>query len=493
MSFQSGGDIPWSVSHNAGRDEDLAFYIKAQGRPHPAPSLIKFGGDLRSREHPGYRFDLARNWALVESLLSHPTIPVQWIFVSKPLREALLGQARRAGASGALLSRADLVLRQPTDSLSHADHFHVRIYCSREDRLGGCQNRGPVRAGVDDHAKAVAARIRLLLPGLADPKAKIRAQVIEALVRLDARREALHLARALRTETEPSNQETILAVLTKWEVAGPELLAEMGRFLERKDLTPRAPLRQAYAMLGRHRGPQLLSLVERGLRSDRELARTRREPASSEAELAAHLALALQSRRLVPALIDALDSPKGAVRQAAIEAIRRITNHSFGLRWTGALPPSRRKLQIERWAQFWEQQGRLSREALVIRGFRQIRRSWKGTGDKETIRFLVGLTRGSDHLAHNANWLLGRQAEVPAARAARSPAERHAAWQRWFHARFPPPRPKRRRVARASGARRALAARRRSPQVLPPPQKRSSPLVRTPPRKRSSPPVRAPR
>ncbi len=70
---------------------------------------------------PDYRFDLARNWTLVEALLSHPFIQVQWIFVAKPVREALLAYARRSGMSAALFQRADQALRQPTDSLSHDD------------------------------------------------------------------------------------------------------------------------------------------------------------------------------------------------------------------------------------------------------------------------------------------------------------------------------------------------------------------------------------
>ena len=43
----------------AGRDGDLAFYVRRRGRPALVPSLVKFGASLRSIHPRGYRFDVA--------------------------------------------------------------------------------------------------------------------------------------------------------------------------------------------------------------------------------------------------------------------------------------------------------------------------------------------------------------------------------------------------------------------------------------------------
>jgi penicillin-insensitive murein DD-endopeptidase len=36
-------------------------------------------------------------------------------------------------------------MHQPSDSQSHMDHYHIRIYCSLADRRMGCIDRGPER------------------------------------------------------------------------------------------------------------------------------------------------------------------------------------------------------------------------------------------------------------------------------------------------------------------------------------------------------------
>ena len=145
LSAPRGGPISFSVSHQNGLDADLAPYMRdASGRPVPAPDYLHFGADLRSREHGGsYRFDVSRTWDLVAALLSDDRISVQWLFVSSPIRAALLTHGRKVGAPSVVMDRAARVLHQPSDAPPHDDHLHLRIYCPAEDRRIGCVDRGP--------------------------------------------------------------------------------------------------------------------------------------------------------------------------------------------------------------------------------------------------------------------------------------------------------------------------------------------------------------
>ena len=47
----------------------------------------------------GSKFDVARNWAFVEALLSDPHVHVTNLFVASHLKRRLLEEAARAGAS----------------------------------------------------------------------------------------------------------------------------------------------------------------------------------------------------------------------------------------------------------------------------------------------------------------------------------------------------------------------------------------------------------
>lgn len=158
LSIRGGGPSRLHRSHQTGRDADLIFYaVDERGRPvPPADAMPRYGADLRarpSRPTPGVvfgpfsprRFDVRRNWALVRALLQDPAIEVQYLFCSGPLKRALLDWARDHGEDPALVARADFLLHQPTDSLPHDDHLHLRIYCAADDRPYGCEDRGPIR------------------------------------------------------------------------------------------------------------------------------------------------------------------------------------------------------------------------------------------------------------------------------------------------------------------------------------------------------------
>jgi penicillin-insensitive murein endopeptidase len=132
LSQKGGGDLLRHHSHESGRDADLGFYaIDAKGKQIHGPRFVKFNPDLSSPNHPGARFDLARNWAFVQDLLTDPAARVSHIFIAEWLKRELLAYAK-THATRALYERAAMVLMQPHNSLPHDDHFHVRISCPHE-------------------------------------------------------------------------------------------------------------------------------------------------------------------------------------------------------------------------------------------------------------------------------------------------------------------------------------------------------------------------
>ena len=149
LSGPRGGRHPRHGSHRSGRDADLLFYATdLEGRPVPARGWVAFdreGVGVAPAEPGGSPrlFDDARNWQLVRTLLLDDAAAVQWLFVSRGLKARLLRWAARHEGSREALFRASWVLHQPSRGNPHADHFHVRVFCTREGLATGCQDRGP--------------------------------------------------------------------------------------------------------------------------------------------------------------------------------------------------------------------------------------------------------------------------------------------------------------------------------------------------------------
>ena len=209
-----GGKIKWSISHRCGRDVDIAIFTTTRRGKH-----VKLGNyakfDRRGQARGGrYRFDLARNFTLVKALLSYKKAPVQWIFIYRPLKKKLIEYARAKGASPKLLERMSKVLRMPSDSAPHRDHFHVRIFCSLEDRLHGCLDRRPHWEWVDRGDEAYAKRVALLIEISRLSDAKLRVQAIDKLHALRAEAAAPRLVEALE-DPEASVREAALKALKR--------------------------------------------------------------------------------------------------------------------------------------------------------------------------------------------------------------------------------------------------------------------------------------
>lgn len=147
LSARHGGKIPGHRSHRTGRDVDLLFFTTTpEGAPVRSPGFLHFSADglARVQGTDGYvRFDVPRNWALVEALVGDDGPPVLFIFVSRELEALLLEWAFALGRPDSLLLRAATVMLQPGDSTPHDDHFHVRLACDAEEALRGCDGGGP--------------------------------------------------------------------------------------------------------------------------------------------------------------------------------------------------------------------------------------------------------------------------------------------------------------------------------------------------------------
>ncbi len=134
LSLQGGGDMKWSHSHAAGRDVDFPlFTLDASGKPTSPDGFVHFDdhGNGRYRRRK-VRFDIVRNWNLVATLLTDPSVDVAHLYLAEPLRRAILAHAESAGADASLLERARQVLEEPSHAGRHDDHLHVRLLCSAE-------------------------------------------------------------------------------------------------------------------------------------------------------------------------------------------------------------------------------------------------------------------------------------------------------------------------------------------------------------------------
>lgn len=147
LSARTGGKIPRHQSHRTGRDVDLPFFVTTpEGIPVQNPGFVNIGPDgLAGVEGTGkyVRLDVEREWLLVKELLGEVGLDVQWMFCSRAVEALLVDYARARGEPPALVWRAETVLMEPGDSLAHDDHIHLRIACSPEETLLGCEGGGP--------------------------------------------------------------------------------------------------------------------------------------------------------------------------------------------------------------------------------------------------------------------------------------------------------------------------------------------------------------
>lgn len=360
MAVNGGGDIRWSRSHNSGRDADIAFLFHDEsGVPIEPDTLLTVGPSLEAWHRDGYYFDVPRNWTLVESLLTSDEADVQWLFIWDPLKRRLLEHARDIGADPDVIARAEAVLHQPGDSAPHDDHFHLRIYCTVEDRLEGCVNIGPVHDHAPEVDEALSARVDELLRGLMAPEPEVAAACIDFIERLEPREVAERVAAALPHQP-PEIQIEIMELLADWDrpgVTGPVVpLAES---------SPDGDVRQtAFWLLGyladRDAAPGLAGILTRGGDA---------LPDGTSTQLAAVTALRnITHEAAVPALLEAIDTDDVDLRVAATHVLRRTTVTESPYDPSDDLSDDERAVFVAWWQDWYADHGEDGRMAWIERG-----------------------------------------------------------------------------------------------------------------------------
>ena len=107
LSGRTGGHLDRHASHQTGRDADVGFYVmNSKGKPMSVRRFIAFDDAGNARDAPGVRFDEARNWAMVESMLKDDKATVRYLFITNALRGKLLAYAAEEARPQAISSSA---------------------------------------------------------------------------------------------------------------------------------------------------------------------------------------------------------------------------------------------------------------------------------------------------------------------------------------------------------------------------------------------------
>jgi murein endopeptidase len=432
---RGGGNIVYSVSHNAGRDADLALaYVDRAGRPVDPPDLVPLDATGVSRA-TGYRIDAARTWLIVKALLSDPEAQVQYIFLSDPLKQKILKYARDHGEPAAIQLRASAVLWQPGGTLSHNDHLHVRLYCSRRDVEAGCSNFGPVHPWINLHDDARQERARAVAARLEDAHPDQRRRAVQRLVLLSGRAHGAAIAAHLDDDTREVRQAAATGLGALGDATHiPALIA---RFAPERELSVRVAILDALSDLGGAAAGAFLKQVitqPPDITAPERIAET--EADRERIQLAA-IDAAGRSETLEPveALLPLLSRAEASIRGPAAAALRLLTNRSFGDRWDDpALPVAERDRAAAAWRRAVEALRRSDRDGWLATGFLShgyrvpridVQHTW------EIIRAIVG----PDHSSFNAQRALMRFAEHEPPSASWSKTDACQYWLRWFNGR----------------------------------------------------------
>lgn len=478
LSRRHGGDISYSVSHNSGRDADIAFaYLDGRGNPVDPPDLVPLNRAGLAPEL-GLRFDAPRTWRIVRALLESAHAEVQYLFISVPLKTQLLAHAKSIGEPAGLVERAAEILRQPAGSGAHDDHLHLRIYCTERDVLAGCMDSGVAHPWHREHLGAKQRRIEEVVAFLGAPEAEQRRRAIDRLVLLGAEDRLDAMARGIDDVDAGVRRSAVAAI---GAFTATRHAAKLASLWDREhDLTVKVAIVQAATELGCETSGRLLAKavglpermpgeLERALDAFRatvlpaafelaprllRLETVSPDPSGLDAlmtpnlpldeswllplETAAALEAGLQlsaidaaarAERLEPvtATIELLRSSDPTVRGAADRALSFMTN--LDSQDTGPKSdPTRAHL---RWSQAAARAATGGRDAWLVAGFRA-----KGFNVRELDRRyaweLVRATNASDHLSFNAQRTLMRlfKRRPPSLSWSKKDACQH--WLRWL-------------------------------------------------------------
>ncbi|RVU40696.1 hypothetical protein EA187_19840 [Lujinxingia sediminis] len=422
IAFAHGGPIPWSSSHQAGRDVDLAFYaLDSQGHSVPTPDLIHFDDEGHADGYP-LTFDVARNWALARALLTDPEIRVQWLFVSEGLKRLMLDHAVATGEPADLIERASAVLHQPTDAPPHADHLHVRIGCPLDDRLEGCQDWGPRWPWYDWNDERVLARALALRPALSGNDPEIARRALDFLEQLKPPMAGELILFHSFDVPHAELHERAIELLQKMPPRTRAGALAIARHLRRSDLPQTA------------RRPLYNTLAAASTADAFEVARARLFDDSlplDERMLAANSLRFDLSPDLVTPLLAELQRSPPPLRARLAELLYRVTARYDGLNWAVASTDDQRQA-LAQWHQWWDQHRDLPRQQWLEQSLANlaITASW---GDLHHVDTLISqLPELHPALAMNLSHIISEWTGRWAPRDFDSPADAHRYWTRWW-------------------------------------------------------------
>ena len=447
LGRRDGGDIEWSVSHNAGRDADVAFCYRdvATGKPATPKDLVQIFQDGLSKDKT-LAFDTARTWVVVKALVEFQGASLQYLFISDALKKKLLEHARAIKEPAAIIERAAELLRQPGAAAAHDDHLHVRVYCSQMDAAGGCRDQGvvhPFAKTFEAEREKAAGKAR---KQLADARPTRRRR---ALLRLGLVGDARDVPAGLSYLADPAPEV---------RVAASELVAALGkdehtpklidRFQVEDDSAVLAALVESIGFLGGKdagvffrdvllatASAEVLGFSAKAIPLDAATApyflglasdpyppmRSLLAPTpvvdltfdrSALQRLSVRAVRHAGSIEPIEALVDALDERETSVGLEAARSLAFLTNHDL-LETAEARSLSVRLVEAKgRYQKLLAQNGKLAREGWLISGFSK--RGYKIKAlDKAASWELLRAAADEPHISYNARAVLTKLFDQP--------------------------------------------------------------------------------
>jgi penicillin-insensitive murein endopeptidase len=186
LSVRQGGQLPEHMSHRTGHDVDLLLFVSTlSGAPVASPGFVRFDADglAWDEAHQRFlRFDVARTWLLVRSLVLDDEARIEWIFLSRPLQGLLTEWALARGENAETVLRAVRVMLQPgPPAETHDDHLHVRTGCDVAEMARGCEPTGPERPWINAANSDQIARAAATSSVLAEDDEAIALELLQPL------------------------------------------------------------------------------------------------------------------------------------------------------------------------------------------------------------------------------------------------------------------------------------------------------------------------
>lgn len=431
-----GGAIRYSVSHHNGKDADLAFYATdPDGVPVDAPDLLIFNDNGQSRAYQGYyRFDVARNWSLVEALINSRAAEIQYLFISNGLRKLLLDHAREIGAADALIAQAETLLRQPGVKAPHDDHLHIRIFCSMEDLMVGCEDFGAMHAWAPRHRAAHRAGVERALGFLEHASIEGRRAAIARLQLLDARETAPQLADRLNDEAPIIRQEAADATRTLAPDRAPDWIGE--RLRQESDLETAAFFLQTLAKLPGDRSA--MAIAEFLMSAEESPLAAQRYPAEKGEPLVLYAIDALarsESLYALPVLLSHLRDDDLEIRARAAQAIAMVANQRpSDFDWSA---PNQQASALEEAASVWDAwietatAANATRLELALSGLREAGYTTPKRGRDLAASLARAAGDERPHIRVNAQRMLMAMTDTRPGSLDWPPEDARAYWTRW--------------------------------------------------------------